>query len=238
MSPPDTLRDRIQRLHPSHETRGTQGFMASTVHSNSFLIVISGTPGAGKSTLTRMTAARLGDAVTFHFDHYDREPTNSGPKDLTMWLEQGASPNAIQRPRLVEDLQKLCRGEAVTNPRLGTPTEPASYIVMDGPFGRVWDPIRDLVDFVACIDIPMEIALARRILRTADQITDSAQFHTDIRKGMTHYLNGGWESYVRMFAQVKSQCDLVVEGTKDPDQLAEEVVDAVHAHQRSKRPLH
>ena len=203
--------------------------------SHTFLIVISGTPGAGKSTLTRKVVARLGDAVGFHFDHYDREPTNSGPKDLKAWLEQGASPNAIQRPRLVEDLRQLCRGEAVTNPRLGTPTEPASYVVMDGPFGRAWDPIRDLVDFVACIEVPMELALARRVLRTADQITDSATFHADIRQGMTHYVNGGRESYVRVFARVKSACDLVVDGTRDPDHLAEEVVGAVRAHQSRNR---
>lgn len=198
--------------------------------SKRYLLVVSGTPGAGKSTLARKVAERLGDAVTFHFDHYDREPTNSGPADLRVWLEQGASPNAIQRPRLVEDLKALCRGGAVTDPRLGTPTEPASYVVMDGPFGRVWNPIRDLVDFVVCIEVPMEIALARRILRTAGQIEDGAHFRADITKGMTSYLNGGRESYVRVFEQVEAACDLVVDGTRDPNELVEEVVGAVRAH--------
>jgi uridine kinase len=205
---------------------------SSPAPTPSYVIVVSGAPGSGKSTLTRNVAERLGNAVTFHFDHYDREADNSGPKDLKAWLAQGAHPDAWQRPRLISDLQKLRRGEVITNPRLGTPTEPASHIVMDGPFGRSWAPIRDLVDFVVCIDVPMEIALARRVVRTADHIKDSAAFHADIRRGMTHYLNGGWESYVRVLSLVKSECDLLVDGTKAPEEVADEVAYALRVRRQ------
>jgi hypothetical protein len=38
-------------------------------------------------------------------------------------------------------------------------------VVVDEPFGRVWRPVHALIDFVVCIDLPPQIALARFVLR-------------------------------------------------------------------------
>lgn len=198
------------------------------------VVAVTGTPGGGKSTLTRNLVAGLGDAVALHFDRYEGQPDNTGPRDVQTWLRSDAHPDAWQRPRFVADLERLRAGVAIIDPRDGTPKESAAWIVVDEPFGRVWSPIRGLVDFVVCIDLPLELALARRVLRTVQAITDGEQLRSDLRRGMTHYLNGGRESYARVLALVRTEAELILDGTKGPEQLADEALSAIQA-QRGRR---
>ena len=41
----------------------------------------------------------------------------------------------------------------------GTRHEPASHVVMDAPFDRARSEVRHLIDFVVCLDVPLEIAV-------------------------------------------------------------------------------
>jgi uridine kinase len=204
--------------------------MTDSRSGRSYVVAVTGTPGGGKSTLTRRLAARLGGAVTLNFDRYEGEPDNTGPRDLRAWLERDGHPDAWRRPRFVADLGRLREGEAIADPRDGAPRGPAAYVVVDEPFGRAWSPIRDLLDFVVCLDVPLEIALARRVLRTANATTDSARFHADIKQGRTRYLDGGRESYARVLALVRAEADLVLDGTAAPEQLAGAAWDAILTH--------
>jgi uridine kinase len=204
--------------------------MTDSREGRSYVVAVTGTPGGGKSTLTRRLAARLGDAVALHFDRYEGEPDNTGPRDLQEWLADDGHPDAWQRPRFAADLRRLRRGEAIADPRDGTPRGPAAWVVVDEPFGRAWTPIRPLLDVVVCLDVPLEIALARRVLRTANAVTDSARFHADIKRGMTHYLDGGRDSYARVLALVRAEAEVVLDGTLGPEQLAAAALQAIRAH--------
>jgi hypothetical protein len=88
------------------------------VRSLNQVIVISGTSGAGKSSLVRRTAALLGDAVCLHFDDY--RPVSVYPEpDLAAWLAAGADPNLWQTPRFAADLRSLREGQPITLPERG-----------------------------------------------------------------------------------------------------------------------
>src|SRR5438105_4636463 len=84
--------------------------------STCFVIAISGTSGAGKSTAVRNLVARLGDAIALHFDDYE---ASSIYPDITQWLADGADPNQFQTPQLSADLRALSAGEAITLPHQG-----------------------------------------------------------------------------------------------------------------------
>jgi hypothetical protein len=48
---------------------------------------------------------------------------------------------------------------------------PSEFIVIEEPMGRERAEMASLIDFVAVIETPLEIALTRRLLRDIDQIS-------------------------------------------------------------------
>jgi uridine kinase len=191
---------------------------------SSFVVAATGASGAGKTTLVRAVAERLGDATCFFFDDYERSEGAQAPKDLSAWLAGGADPRAWSRPVMADHLYRLKNGEAVTSPRHGTLTKPAAYIVMEEPFGRRRPEIRELVDFVVCIDVPLEVALSRRLLEYAERAVDPAKFLDSLKSFLTRYLHAGSrETYVVVNRMAMEECELVVDGTRDPNEIADEV---------------
>ncbi len=196
----------------------------------SFVIAVTGASGAGKTTLVRKVAERLGGATTFFFDDYERSEGSTAPSDLNAWLAAGCDPDAWSRPVMADHLRRLRRGEPVTNPRRQTVTEPADFIVMEEPFGRRRCEVGELVDFVVCIDIPLEIALARRMLEYAVNAKDPAKYVEMLRSFLDRYLHGGSrETYLAANVLAMEECELVVAGTRDAEAIAAEVAEAVRA---------
>ena len=130
---------------------------------NRFVVVVSGVPGSGKSTLVSDVAEALGEAVTLHFDDYGK--TSIYPEDFKAWLHSGADPNDWKTPQLVQDLQSLRSGVAVTHPFSGASIEPKPVIVIEEPFGRARAEMSVNVDFAAHIHLPLDLALVRLLRR-------------------------------------------------------------------------
>ena len=131
----------------------------------------------------------------------------------------------------VEDLRLLSHGMPVTPPDSKREIEPARIIVMEEPFGRTREGMDELVDFVACIDVPLEIPLARRILRELDGVIQketSEEYVKQLRDYLNWYVNGsGRDLYFRVNEKAKETCDLVVDGTRPMNEMAQEVVQSV-----------
>src|SRR5581483_7957212 len=203
------------------------------VRRDSFVIAINGASGAGKSTLVKALAQELGDTVSVYFDDYDPRNVASSkyPADITQWVNDGANPDEWETPQLVEDLQTLRQGNSVTNPKTKEVLQPAAFIVLEEPFGREREAIKDLIDFVVAIDVPLEIALARRLLEIPEMPYFSEHPEESL-PAITRYLrsylyHSSRELYIAVNQQVRKNCDLVVDGMRPTDVLATEIAEKV-----------
>ena len=107
------------------------------------VVAVSGTSGAGKSTLMRHLAELQGGAALMHFDDYIELGTDAG--DIRQWVAAGAPADAIQTPRLADDLAALRSNRAVHPPGRSAPVAPAGLILLEEPFGRARSTIAPLI---------------------------------------------------------------------------------------------
>jgi uridine kinase len=198
-------------------------------NSASFVVAISGPAGSGKTSLVQKVTSLLDDAVSFYFDDY--ESVSKYPSDLSEWIREGADPNRWGTPQLVEDLRSLRYGKAISLPDNRGMLKTARFIVIEEPFGRERDKMNELIDFVACIDLPLEIALARALLRTIEEFPRERRQDELIEFLMGYlgaYLKDSLRAlYLEVNARVLKNCDLVLNGVKPLAELAEEIVAAV-----------
>jgi hypothetical protein len=196
------------------------------------IIAISGASGAGKSTLVHKVAGLLGDAVVLHFDDY--EPVANYPTDLGPWLEAGRNLDAWQIPQLLDDLKALREGQAISLPVGKGRIQPAKFIVLEEPSGRVRSGLRELIDFVVLIELPLEIALARKVVEYLnyylkevpnDQLPEAVQRIVDYYSQYPLHR----EYYLTLVERVRADCDLVLDGTKPIDALAAQIVEAIQS---------
>lgn len=186
-------------------------------------MVISGVPGSGKSTLVRSVAEALGEAVTLHFDDYGG--TSIYPNSFKEWIRAGADPNVWQTPQLVQDLQSLRSGVAVTHPFSGISIEPKPVIVVEEPFGRAREEMNTNVNFAAHIALPLDLALIRLLRRMLAE--DAAEVEAKrlgcpaIAEALSGtFLDEGMRGvFLESDRQAAQSADLVLDGRQTPEDL-------------------
>lgn len=198
---------------------------------SSYVIALAGPSGAGKSTLLHELSVRFGGAVVLRIDEY--EATSTFP-DTAEWLANGADPNAFLSPQFVADLHALRSGNTIVAPDTTVCIQPTHVLLVEEPFGKARDQMRNLIDFVVHVDIPLEIALARKLLRQNaflpwEQNPDV--FIDHLREFLMWYLSVGRAFYIAVRKRVLEQCDLVVDGTSSTEAIVEMIVSAVQAKQ-------
>ena len=206
--------------------------------STSFVVAVSSAPGGGKTTLVTGAAELLGAATLFFDDYRD---ASTYPPDLTKWVADGADLNLWKTPKFAEDLAALKRGERIESAAGGATISPTEFIVIEEPMGRGRDEMAKSIDFVALIDTPLDIALARRFLRLADtnpladiEQTTKEQLRAHV-EGLAGFVTGELRSYldvsravyIAVREQVAADCDLILDGRLPADELAEQLVGAV-----------
>lgn len=203
---------------------------------SSFVIAISGTPGAGKTTLVRRVAYALSDAVAIHFDDYKsiaQYPADMiNPTGLANWVKEGKDLDAWKIPQLLDDLNALRSGKAISLPANQGEIEPAKFIVLEEPSGRARAGLQELIDMVVLIDLPLEIALARQVQDYISYCLKELSAD-DIRKALQRFLDGHEhyplvrEYYLAVVEAARRDCDLILDGTRPTEELTQEIVVAV-----------
>jgi uridine kinase len=192
-----------------------------------FVLAIAGTSGAGKSTLMETLVARLGYANALSLDDYQ---SSSVYPPVQEWLAGGADPNQFQTPRFVADALALREGKSIVHPRTGLAMRPAPYLLLEEPFGRARAGMRDLIDFLVYLDIPLEVAHARKLLRKNDFFPwedNPTLFTTNLREHLTWYLHFGRDFYLAVKTMAIKDCDLLVDGQLSTEQIADQTIEAL-----------
>lgn len=174
-----------------------------------YVVAINSVSGGGKTTLAEHLAASLPNAVLFRFDDFD--DTNVYPDDFC-----GARILDFDCPGMVAAVrEELGRGSA-------------SFIVLDYPFGRDHPCFEREIDFSVFIDTPLDVAMARRILRDFLAPSElSAMERLETLKGdLAHYLAKSRDPYVD-HDRHRATCDLVLNGCAGLDQLRDLVLERI-----------
>lgn len=190
------------------------------------VIAVSGPPGSGKSSLAVALARRLGGAPVVSYDSYE-QITGRPAAEVEGWLTTGADIGAIPVPGLVEDLASLKSGEAVPDRAGGRSRRAMDFVVFDTLIGKAHPPTAGLIDALLWIDLPLDIALARKIRRTiADERGRRGRRDFD---GLTEWLDGYLAHYQRFVrkaylmqrVRVAPGADHVLDGQMPAETVAE-----------------
>ncbi len=174
-----------------------------------YVVAVAGPTGSGKTALVKGLVARLGDASALHMDDYERM-TREPIGDVQRWAERGADFDELAVPLLGEHLRQLKSGQPVRD------VAPRKYIVFETQFGRAHAQTGGLIDLLIWIDVPLELALARKLKAfAADALRDANP--RDRLAWLDAYL-GNYLVLVRRLLvmqaeRVRPQADLMLDGS-------------------------
>ena len=194
-----------------------------------YVIAISGPSGAGKSTLVNNLVNLFGDAFALGIDNYEYDfPSSVG------WLERGADPDEFETPQFFADVRSLKEGKSIIHPEHQNEIQPPAYLVIEEPFGRSRTALKNLIDLHAEIDIPLEIALSRRLLRIMDKKPEEEKLPF-IKQHLEWYLRVGRRFYLAVQENARKDKDLTVDGSLPAEQIARTIFNTATAKQKGQK---
>jgi uridine kinase len=191
------------------------------VKSDLIVLGIAGPSGSGKSTLVRKIITFFDGSDNMHYDDYQ--------------------PNY---DRLTNDLEDLRNGKTITYPINNRQIHPKKFIVIEEPTGRQRQGMDNKIDYLVYINVPLEISFARVLLRSIEQSTDQTinSFYETIGPQFTprfsekptklmHIQHWQLSMYIKEHRQIYlrdhnfhlNDADLVIDGMKDPNELADDI---------------
>jgi uridine kinase len=192
-----------------------------------FVVSVSGTSGAGKTTVIEKAAALLPSVAVLRFDDYIT--LGNDIAQIRAWVDAGADLDEIKTPMLAVDLRKLSAGEAIRLPETGRRIEPADFVILEEPFGRSRLELSSLIDFAVFIEAPPDIALARRTLREIETWQeDPARLIGAISIQLQAFIAVGRDAYLAAARAARQSADVVLDGMQSIDALAAALVGEIN----------
>jgi len=161
------------------------------------VIAVNSVSGGGKTTVANSLSAKLANSRTICFDDY--HDTDKNIPDIDKWAAGGEDYDLWHMDGIVEDIEKLL-AEAGESQNI-------DYIILDYPFGYKQKRIAGYINLSVYIDTPLDIALARRILRDVSLQTKV----DDIIKELNGYLRS--RASFRFANLINSGADLKIDGS-------------------------
>ena len=175
--------------------------------AKAMVVTLNAISGGGKTTVTKEIVDRLENSRAIYFDAYDGVDKNV--PDIRQWVEDGADYNLWNLQDMADDISGLLAESK------------CEYIILDYPFAYKHEQIAQFIDLSVYIDTPLDIALARRILRDA-----SAQGGIDsLLRKLDKYLHKRSDYH---HAQALSQdSDITVDGSLKPSAIADIIIEKI-----------
>jgi uridine kinase len=192
--------------------------------SEAYVVAVSGTSGAGKTTLVDQVSALLANSTRLHFDDY----VNLG-NDIAViqgWLAGGADPNELRTPEFAAALRRLRGGETLTLPNGRGTVAAAGIVMVEEPFGKSRLELAPLIDLAVHLEVPPDVALARRSLRLVEveAAADPLQGLEAVAGQLRAYLAAGRDAYLAAARAARDSADLVLDGMLPTQELAAALV--------------
>ncbi|MBH0346442.1 MULTISPECIES: hypothetical protein [Bacillus] len=173
------------------------------MNKNTKVISIAAVSGGGKTTVTERLTNELKNSKALYFDSYKFD---NCPADICKWIDDGANYDEWVLTPLIKDIRHLIRDSNV------------DYIIVDYPFAYLNSEMRQFIDVTIFIDTPLDIAMARRILRDFKEDTMS-EIHNDLK----HYITYARKAYLEALHTVKPNSDIVLDGSLSVEEIINQI---------------
>jgi len=185
-----------------------------------YIIAVAAPIGGGKTSFVTAIATRLNDATTIHYDHYEKT-TEEPAHNLLQWLKNGANFNDFIIPNLSNDLEKLRSGESIVDPLTNTEITSKKYIIFEMPLGKEHKDTAEYIDLLIWIEIPLDIALARKIKEFTGLFL--TEYKQEMHKDRIIWLDTYLDNYLQVIGKVlqiqkkkvSANADIIVDGQSD-----------------------
>lgn len=168
------------------------------------IVAIAAVTAGGKTSTVNEIKKRLPKSTSLHFDDYSFD---GEVEDFYKWMQDGADYNVWDLTPLKNDIEKIIRAGEY------------EYLILDYPFAYQHKMLSDFIDVAIFIDTPLDIALARRVLR--DMKNESAD---EIRNEMESYIKYARAVYVQFLKDILPSSDYVIDGSKTLDLITDEII--------------
>lgn len=183
-----------------------KGVWWEVMNKNTKVISVAAVSGGGKTTVTESLTHKLMNSKALYFDSYNFD---NCPADICKWIDDGANYDEWVLTPLIKDIQHLLQNSYL------------DYIIVDYPFAYLNSEMRQFIDVTIFIDTPLDIAMARRILRDFKEDTMS-----EIQNDLKHYITYARKAYLEALHTVKPNSDIVLDGSLSVDEIINQILES------------